>query len=364
MTDKAFIDGLRREFGYRCGFCGVAETMLPWPAWPRLLGTPHHSSSSSGKPVYACERCIYDAAYAIKRTRTLEHRAEKSYFRHLRFEPDGRIASLTPHGENQIIALRLNDPAKVKLRWRELKIREESCRLLKEVPGLLVLLSEAMSSDPARAIELIKIKKHLNTLIRDIEIDFKRLPEPIDNNFSRKELVEFDHIEAEKHLTPYLLSHLKNKPEDLLRIQPEVFESLVAEFFASEGYEVHLAGRNSRTGADVVALRKHDPFSVEIRYMIEVKRWRKKVGIQEIRKVAGVLALEKHKYGWQLALLVSAAGFKNLQSTNLQGLSMLGIELRGKEDLLKALRSYKPRMDGGLWLNYGWEDALSGVQIR
>jgi restriction endonuclease Mrr len=340
---------IRREFRYRCGFCGVAETISPGRYWVE--------SHLNTDPVYVCGLC-HSANSRPGRLKAVDNRSSKSYFRHLRFEPDGRLANLTPHGELLIISLDLNHPAKVRLRSIELKIRKECREVLQQAPPLIAELLDAKS------LEHLSAAKHLWDVLRVAQREMTNLPEPIDSAYSREEIDRFDCVSAEQHLTPYLINHLKRNPDDLLKIQPRVFEDLVAEFFAAQGFEVHLVGRDSRTGADVLALKRTDPFGLEIRMLIEVKRWRNKVGIEEIRKVAGALALERHKHGWHLALLVSAGGFKHLSSTTPGELSMLGIELRDQGSLLHELRAYKPRLDGGLWLTYGWEDCLAGVQIK
>jgi hypothetical protein len=368
---KRQYEDLRRKFQYRCGFCGVAETLLNLSGsggWQleTTLPSPQDRISNfpQGEPVYACRRCIYAISCLPRRPKRLriEHRGEKTYYRHLHFEPSGIIASLTPHGEDLVISANLNDPIKVRTRLYEYQVRERNKNVLLEFPPLISRLLDmaATKADPS----LIDIAKEAHRLLLMASSDLKQLPEPIDSVYPEEELASFDCVSAEEYLTPYLIDHLKINPDDLSKIKPSVFEDLVAEFFAGQGFKVNLVGRDARTGADVLALKKLDPFEIEIRHLIEVKRWRRKVGIEEIRKVAGALALEKHKHGWHLALLVSVAGFKNLRGTTRRKLSLLGIELRDKQSLLEELRTYKPRTDGGLWLNYGWEDCLSGVQIK
>lgn len=343
---------LRREFRYRCGFCGVAETLMQLPYWI--------FRQADGDPVYTCRFCLAVASNGLAGHERLEHRNDKTYFRNLKFEPDGRLASLTPRGEKLIQMMDLNDHRKVVMREHELRSREACSELLRKAPPLI----EALLRLGPDAGEHIAFANHLHDVLRQAEVQLGRLPEPIDGVYSQDQLDRFDCVSSEQHLTPHLIRHLERHPDDLTNLRPEVFEELVAEFFAAQGYKVHLVGRNSKTGADVFALKKLDPFGFELRVLIEVKRWRKKVGIEEIRKVAGALALERHKYGWHLALLVSVSGFRNLSSTTPEELRVLGIELRDKESLLRELREYKPRLGEGLWLTYGWEDCLAGVQIK
>ena len=132
----------------------------------------------------------------------------------------------------------------------------------------------------------------------------------------------------------------------------------MAEYFASLGFKVKLLGRNPRTGADIIAVRTEDSIGVEIRYMIEVKRHKNLIGIEEIDRVLGALHREKERIGWHLALVVSVSGFKDFRSTNPEHLKMLGIELKDGADVASYLRSYKPRPEGGLWLPRRWDEQL------
>lgn len=97
-----------------------------------------------------------------------------------------------------------------------------------------------------------------------------------------------DVVEKSRELTPYLISYLKNNHDDLRKLPWQIFEHLIAEFFASWGYEnVHIVGRDAKTSADIFAMKKADSSGVQIRYFIEVKRWKKPVGIEVINQVVG-----------------------------------------------------------------------------
>jgi DNA-binding CsgD family transcriptional regulator len=157
-------------------------------------------------------------------------------------------------------------------------------------------------------------------------------------------------IEAVDQLTPELLQHLRGHGDDLEKLPWEVYEHLVGEFLASQGFEdVRLVGRDPSTSADIYAARSMRPLAVYFRLFVEVKRWQDKVGIEVITKVIGALLSERPRYGWHAALVVSKVGFTQMKKFNRPELTMLGIDLKQKEDLLMWLADYKPSASG-LWL--------------
>ncbi|MBI1904528.1 MAG: restriction endonuclease [Planctomycetia bacterium] len=170
-------------------------------------------------------------------------------------------------------------------------------------------------------------------------------------NVERLETVQVTSvIEDAAQLTPYLISHLKDRPSDLRNLPWAVFEHLIAEFFSSWGYEgVRIVGRNPRTGADIVAMRKPDSAGVKVRYFIEVKRWRNRVGVQVIDRVLGAILGEKHKHGYHLGMIVSLAGYSEMKKYTPSELTLLGIELRDGSHVNEWLREYRFNRKG-LWL--------------
>ncbi|MEW5858675.1 MAG: restriction endonuclease [Cyanobacteriota bacterium] len=157
-------------------------------------------------------------------------------------------------------------------------------------------------------------------------------------------------IEATKKLTPELILYLKSHNQELSNLQWDVFQHLVAEFFASMGYyDVRLVGKNSETSAEIYAATKLGSLGVEIRLFIEVKRWKNKLGIEIINEVHGAMLLERPKFGWHAAIIVSIAGFRKFHKFNQTELALRGIELKDKNDLLRWLKDYKPNKNG-LWL--------------
>ena len=159
-----------------------------------------------------------------------------------------------------------------------------------------------------------------------------------------------DVIEKAQELTPYLIAYLKNHENDLRKLPWQLFEHLVAEFFASWGYDdICLVGRNPKTAADILAMRKPDASGVKIRYFIEVKRWKNRVGVEVVDRVIGALLTEREKFGCHLGMIVTTANFKTMEKYTPLQLSMIGIELRDGEDVHRWLQDYQFNQKG-LWL--------------
>ncbi len=159
-----------------------------------------------------------------------------------------------------------------------------------------------------------------------------------------------DVIEHAKELTPYLITHLKSHDKDLRKLPWQVFEQLIAEFFASWGYaDVRIVGTNSQTAADVIAMSKPDSTGVSIRYLIEVKRWKEKVGVEVVNQVIGAVVGERPRQGFHIGMIVSLAGFKDMRRYTPEYLKLLGIELRDSSDVKLWLRDYN-FSKAGLWL--------------
>ena len=157
-------------------------------------------------------------------------------------------------------------------------------------------------------------------------------------------------IETIKELTPALIAHLQRHEDDLNKLHWQVFEHLVAEVLTSRGFEdVHLLGRNPKTSADIFATYFISPVGLKHNYFIEVKRWKKKIGIDIINKVLGAMIGEREKFGWHAAMIVTLVGYKNLKKWSREQLEMKGIYLKDKDELLRWLKDYKQNEDG-LWL--------------
>jgi hypothetical protein len=114
---------------------------------------------------------------------------------------------------------------------------------------------------------------------------------------------------------------------------------------------VRLVGRDPQTSADIYVAHSLDPLAKQLRFFVEVKREKNTVGIEIIDKVLGALLLERPEIGWHAAIIVSLGGFKHFRKYSKHKLSLLGLELKNRDDLLHWLEGYRPKKNG-LWLPY------------
>jgi len=198
------------------------------------------------------------------------------------------------------------------------------------------------------------IEEHLEIAIRKL-LSFKEGPylDKIEGKTLREQelpvtLIEV--VETIKSLTPDLIHHLKQNEDDLKKIQPRVFEQLVGEVLLQRGFdEVKLVGQDPQTSADILAIQKLPKIGDEVRYFVEVKRWKDKVGIEVINQVYGAMVIEQPEYGWSAAMIVSLVGYTELRKITAERLARLNVTLKQKDDLLIWLKEYEPRGEG-LWL--------------
>jgi restriction endonuclease/sigma-70-like protein len=157
-------------------------------------------------------------------------------------------------------------------------------------------------------------------------------------------------VETVRALTPELIIHLQSHENDLRKIDPLVFEHLVAEFLKQRGFkEVRLVGKDPNTSADIYAVQKENSIGISLRYFVEVKRDKNKIGVDVINEVHGAMNLERARFGWNAALIVSVVGFKEFRKITRRQLGMMGIHLKDERDLHKWLREYQLN-NGRLWL--------------
>jgi restriction endonuclease Mrr len=179
----------------------------------------------------------------------------------------------------------------------------------------------------------------------DLEASIQAVPKPPEPSI---EIIE--EIEKVKNISPELIKHLKEKTDDLEKLNETVVEQLVAEILRQQGFkDVQLVGRNPNTSADILATQTIMPSGIAVRLFVEVKRWKDKVGIEVINNVYGAMMLEKETFGCNAAMIVSMGGFKDMKKINNEDLLLRSIYLRDKEDLIKWLYDYKPN-ENGLWL--------------
>jgi DNA-binding Lrp family transcriptional regulator len=205
-------------------------------------------------------------------------------------------------------------------------------------------IAEQLGISPDEVAE-IEVEALRDLRDRPIEAVIHAIPEPPEPNL---ELIE--EIERVKQISPELIKHLKERTEDLEKINETVVEQLVAELIAQHGFDdVKLVGRNQSTSADIFATQTIKPSGVKLRVFVEVKRWKDKVGIEVINTVYGAMMLEQPVFGCNALMIVSVGGFKKMRKISPDDLELRSIYLRDKKDLIRWLDDYKPNKNG-LWL--------------
>jgi Restriction endonuclease len=123
------------------------------------------------------------------------------------------------------------------------------------------------------------------------------------------------------------------QPARAFDLSPRRFEELVASVFASSGFTVQITASSKDGGKDLVVLQASD----EVAAIVEVKRWRRPIGVELVRQLRGVQLGE----GVPHAVLVTASSYTRgaheaaaLTRPTLSGFTM---ELRTISDLLESL---------------------------
>lgn len=196
----------------------------------------------------------------------------------------------------------------------------------------------------ALRIRLVRVRRKLESDIEQCLLDFS----PAQPQTPRVTAL-IPVIEQIKRLEPALISHLKQHNDDLIKINPILFEHLFAEFLAAQGFDdVRLVGRNSKTSADIFAA-KLVPADIPIKVFVEVKRWKNSIGIEVINQVLGAFLGERERFGWNAALVVTVGGFRDFDKWSREELALKGLYLKDRDDLLRYLDGYEEHASG-LWL--------------
>jgi hypothetical protein len=170
--------------------------------------------------------------------------------------------------------------------------------------------------------------------------------ETVANIFVPKAIEEISEVRLE------LLDRLRSRVDDLQKLRSDVVERVVAELLASRGFhDVRWVGRNPRTSADIIAAQYLHAGRKRV-YFVEVKRWKERVGVQVIDHVYGAMLAERPRMGWHAAMVVSLYGFKSFRKYSREDLLHMGVNLKGRDDLVHWLKEYRPSPNG-LWLPPG-----------
>jgi sigma-70-like protein/restriction endonuclease len=154
-------------------------------------------------------------------------------------------------------------------------------------------------------------------------------------------------VESVRALTPDLIIYLQSHEKDLRKMDPLVFEHLVAEFLKQRGFkDVRWVSRDSRTSADIYAVERENSIGISLKYFVEVKRHKNRIGVDVVNQVYGAMDLERTKYGWNAALIVSAVGFKEFKKCTKGQLEMMGIYLKDEVIFVSGCKNINPTMVG------------------
>ena len=263
--------------------------------------------------------------------------------------PDQTSLGIAPLKDSILAILETLSPIEAAVLRRRFGVAQETSDTYAEAAHIL-----GVSADEVRRIESTALRKlRHSSMSRGFSQDAPPPPQEATSALEVRSL-----LEQVRELTPELVSHLKRHSDDLMSVPPDVFEHLVAELLASNGLnEVRLVGKNSWTAADIFVASRAHHLGVPIRYFVEVKRWRDKIGVEVIDRVLGAMVQERPKHGWHAALVVSINGFRDFKKYTDRELALLGVNLKDKTDLDKWLIDYKPSASG-LWVPAGQASAI------
>jgi len=104
-------------------------------------------------------------------------------------------------------------------------------------------------------------------------------------------LAQFDDVDATTPLHE-IRAYLARDPETRFRLTASQFEQVVGSVFSDFGYLTEVSGRSGDGGVDVV-LRD----SFDRRIGVQVKRWRQKVKVEQLRALLGALVVGDYTRG-------------------------------------------------------------------
>jgi hypothetical protein len=130
-----------------------------------------------------------------------------------------------------------------------------------------------------------------------------------------------------------LIKLIAREPEYLFKISSRQFESLVAELFYKQGYNVHLTKETRDGGYDIVAIQKH--MDITTKYLIECKRYAKtrKVAVDLVRQLFGVKTIANANK----VILVTTSCFTP-EAIRLAKAHFWDLELKDHDDVISWIR--------------------------
>ncbi|HEY9060504.1 MAG TPA: restriction endonuclease [Pseudobacteroides sp.] len=133
-----------------------------------------------------------------------------------------------------------------------------------------------------------------------------------------------------------LMKFLKENPSFLREINPRLFEKVIAEIFASKGFDVTLTKQTRDGGKDIYAAKNNSIGS--ILYIIECKRYAEDnpVGVELVRGLYGVKMQERAT----MAIIASTSFFTS-EAVKFANPIQYELSLRDFDALKKWLNEYK-----------------------
>ena len=208
------------------------------------------------------------------------------------------------------------------------------------------------------ALEVYAVETHIKRYVLYRGVKSSRWHEYFDKylrgeNFPGEEICKnevIDHkrllINCVNNLPATLINHASRSGSVLFEINPSLFEELVAELFASNGFSVELTQRSRDGGKDIIAL-KYD-MGIPSRWIVECKRYRsRKVDVKLVRQLYGIKEAEHYHN----AVLVTTSSFTDpaIQFER----SVWGLTLADYNALMEWIKGYRFADSGGIYLAEG-----------
>ena len=125
-------------------------------------------------------------------------------------------------------------------------------------------------------------------------------------------------------------------PSDLYRLQPAMFEELVAEIFTRDGYATEFikSWNQADGGVDIIAVRR-DVGGCKVRYAIQCKRYAatRRITADPIRALSGVL----DRFQAHVGVIATTSYFTKPAKDEVEA-HLWKIDLRDYEKIVSALR--------------------------
>jgi HJR/Mrr/RecB family endonuclease len=222
-----------------------------------------------------------------------------------------RLKSFVAYDENHCYIL---SNASFKFFYEDINsIMEEFLLQKKDFSHLAVIKIDNVAIDQTKLAEQVRLFDLTNGYQSEFEKIARYFVSVIENPIIRFDLKKHFHfhsiIQVCKFVDSSLIERFLDNPSELLRIDRNLFEKLVAEIFDGFGYAVELTKKTRDGGCDIIAIKDQQ---VLVKYLIECKRpdIGNKVGIKPVREL---YAVKVHKMATKAILATTASFTKDAQ---------------------------------------------------